>query len=345
MARKLHPLALGASYAGALLGAGFLSGREIVQFFTIYGRAGLLGILFSTIGFSYLGWAILEKGNAHETSNYHALIQRTLGAGVAKLAAGFIFLLLLGVATVAVAGGAAVVKEILGMEGFGALGSTLLAVALLLILGPGGLATLNLLLLPALLLAAVSLVDSLSSQGSPYVLITTLPAGMGGPWFLSALLYLSYNSILAMGFLAALAERTGSTRERAAAGISGGLTLGALLLLADLALLSRYPETLSQEIPMLWLITDLWTGPVPRLAYSLLLWGGLLGTAAAATYALGKNLAHRRESPLLWSLGALLFAALMAPIGFTRLIATVYPIAGALGLLLLIPLALAPHYR
>lgn len=384
MPGRIHPLALGMSYAGALLGAGFLTGREIVQFFVIYGGEGLVGIGLSTLGFGLFGWTILEKAHHHRASNYQELLDRTLHPFWAKLAQGTISFVLLGVAAIAIAGSNSLLNEILGLKGVSASLTTGIVLATLLASGPKGLAALNSILLPALILAGFSLVAALAEEKD---LLPALFSFSREPWWLwlfSALLYLSYNALLAVGFLTALAERTEGKSDRLIAGTSGALALGSLLFLSGAALLLGRPVTLSEELPMLWLITDLWPGPGPRFVYSAFLWGGLLGTAGAALYGLGKggsktqakgdqnppppnrgkgdpNLSSSkrrkkidqtnelgqeaaqdgrlpRAGQFLRRLQALFLASLLASFGFTRLIATVYPAAGVLGLFFLIPL-------
>lgn len=48
-------ISLGFIYIGTLIGAGFASGQEIMSFFTIYGKGGLLGIIVVSVFFFILG--------------------------------------------------------------------------------------------------------------------------------------------------------------------------------------------------------------------------------------------------------------------------------------------------
>ena len=45
---------------GTIIGAGFASGKEIYLFFFQYGFNGLIGIIISSIIFSYIIWKILK---------------------------------------------------------------------------------------------------------------------------------------------------------------------------------------------------------------------------------------------------------------------------------------------
>lgn len=62
-----------ATYVGAVMGAGFASGQEIQQFFTRFGRWGLVGIVVSALLFLSLGgacWTYRSAGKSHRIQNF-----------------------------------------------------------------------------------------------------------------------------------------------------------------------------------------------------------------------------------------------------------------------------------
>ena len=52
-------IGLGAIYMGTVIGAGFATGQEIMSFFTVYGKQGLLGIALASALFFLLGYLVL----------------------------------------------------------------------------------------------------------------------------------------------------------------------------------------------------------------------------------------------------------------------------------------------
>ncbi|MDD7183921.1 MAG: hypothetical protein PUH46_09635, partial [Peptostreptococcus porci] len=50
------------SYVATIIGSGFATGQEIMQFFSFYGLAGLMGAVVSLIIFAFLGAESLERG-------------------------------------------------------------------------------------------------------------------------------------------------------------------------------------------------------------------------------------------------------------------------------------------
>lgn len=165
----------------------------------------------------------------------------------------------------------------------------------------------------------------------------------------ATVLYASYNLFLSLGVLAPLGASTRSSRTVAAGGILGGLGLGAAALAVHLAVLSSLPRSAAVAIPMLQAAAAL--PPWARTGYALILFAEVYTTAVANLFALERRLtsprgarpagarAARRVAALV-AMGAL--ALLASRLGFPRLVVTIYPLAGWVGLLVLaaVPVAL-----
>ena len=54
--------AAAATYVGTVVGAGFASGQEVLQFFGLLGPSGPLGILLAVAGVLVFGFAVMEIG-------------------------------------------------------------------------------------------------------------------------------------------------------------------------------------------------------------------------------------------------------------------------------------------
>ena len=62
-------------YAGGVIGAGFASGREILQFFIEHGESGLWGAVIACVLFIYLGAVIMALSVSLGTQNYLTLLK------------------------------------------------------------------------------------------------------------------------------------------------------------------------------------------------------------------------------------------------------------------------------
>ena len=63
--KKIGSLKLGLSFAGCFLGAGYVSGQELWQFFGAFGNWGYVGFALATLLFVVIG-LIRRRGERHE---------------------------------------------------------------------------------------------------------------------------------------------------------------------------------------------------------------------------------------------------------------------------------------
>ena len=94
-------------YLGAVIGAGFASGQEIVQFFVCYGKWGAAGAVLATVLFAVCGGMLLSMAHRQKIANYQAMLSIMFGPRLGKivdfLLAIFLFL---GLSTMLSASGA-----------------------------------------------------------------------------------------------------------------------------------------------------------------------------------------------------------------------------------------------
>ena len=74
MERKLSAINIAMMYLGAILGAGFASGRECWQFFGVFGRKGYFGAVFTTVAFVVLALMLTYIARSKNTADLGKLI-------------------------------------------------------------------------------------------------------------------------------------------------------------------------------------------------------------------------------------------------------------------------------
>ena len=55
------------AFIGVIVGAGFASGQEILQFFTSFGPISIVGTLVATVLFAFLGMNLTQLGSRLQT--------------------------------------------------------------------------------------------------------------------------------------------------------------------------------------------------------------------------------------------------------------------------------------
>jgi uncharacterized membrane protein YkvI len=309
-------LAVALAYVGTVVGAGFASGQEIYLFFSRHGQGGTLGILLAALGFWWLGYRALAVG-ARRTA-LPGLLARVYPRRAAALMDRLLLLFMgAGLLVVAAAGGA-LLHDLLGWPAELASAVTLTFVLAVATFGDEGILAANTVLVPFLTL--VTLHVAWSAPG-------TLQGPSTGTWWLSAMLYVSYNLFTGLVVLLALGERLPTPRDRLlAAGVGAGV-LGLLALVLHRALLAM-PGT-PGDLPVLAMADRLGDGW--PFWYGLALMAALVTTGIAEAFTIKERAGLRPMwlSLVLWPLTIF---------GFQRLVAALYPMMGILAILFWWPL-------
>lgn len=324
---------IAAAYVGTVIGAGFASGQELLQFFACYGVWGLFGIFAAGWGFACLGSHVLEIGYQLGATGYYQILYQICGKRIGAVLDACTIVFLFGGLCIMLAGTGAVFQDFFDLPYFAGVA----VIALLLLFttthGVGCIATANLLIMPLLVLATLGMgLYSLWYHGSTEILqeLQEIPQPpFSWHWLGSSMQYLSYNLVLGATMLAPLGRITAKKSVRRAGGWSGGILLGLLSLWITVLILTHYEQVSNSEVPMLAL-SNL-QHPWNYLLYAGVLLGAMYTTAIASLYGTAEKLTQILKVSLTEAIAYLLPAALLfSQFGFSRLISVLYPVFGLL---------------
>jgi uncharacterized membrane protein YkvI len=334
------------AYIGAVIGAGFASGQEIMQFFVLHGTSGLKGVALATALFAYLGGYVMFVCSSLKSTSYKEIFTLVLGSRAGRVMDLLNLCMLLGGLGVMLSGSAAVFGEQFGLPGRAGVLVVATLTALVILGGLDGVLTANVFMVPLKFLAVslISLAALCLGQG-PANLQQFGPAtaGVAGHWAVASFLYVSYNMLVPVAVLASLG-RIVPRKIGVAGGVLGGLLLGSAVFLVTLAGLRHFPEAANYQIPMLYLAGRLGHGF--RLALGLLIWLAILTTAIAQAHGFASRLAGGALQPYrICGIGACLLALPLSGFSFAPLVRLLYPLFGYAGLVLLVALLVAPFAK
>jgi uncharacterized membrane protein YkvI len=324
-------LQVASTYIGTIVGAGFASGQEILQFFTRYGRVGTLTIALTLALFSWLGMKIMLLSHKVNAVSYEDLNRwlfgNRLGNGVSLLT----LVMLFGVATVMLAGAGSLFAEQLKWPYQAGLLVTLLLAGLVVARGMDGIMTVNSIVVPIMLTVILIIVMyTVGAPGSGNWLRLTTDAPQAAVWS-APLLYAAYNLSLAQAVLVPLA---GSIRDRDVlvwGGIIGGIGIGALLFAGHFVLSAHMPGVQQFEIPMGHIVEKL--SGIIRLLFLFAIFGEIFTTFVANVYGLTLQVCQRTGLPRnVAALSVLVPSYLVSQFGFGKLVSTLYPLFGMVSL-------------
>lgn len=324
MHERITVRAIALTILGAVIGAGFASGQEVMQFFVNHGHVGS-GIAISTVGFILVAVILTKVSLNHHVTSYNGLLAALGGNQAAQVFRHiFAFFLWTGL-TVMIAGSTVLLADMFSLPKLVAGLGTAFLIYSVSRQKAEGLARANDLLMPGLIFLVLFFL--LRSLPIPAVPLAPPPIPRGWTWVWSGLLYVAFNSAILFVVIPPLVSRAVSRRQ-AFLGVLGGILLLSSLLLVVVNLLSRFQGLLaSQEIPMLTVSQYL----VPSLPflYAIPLWIAIATTAFADAMGLADYLVEYlpAQADLLF-IALLVLASVLAQASFARLVALLYPLMG-----------------
>lgn len=333
--KQISPVSIATLFAGSFLGAGFLSGQELLQFFGVFGGYGLAGMVLTIAAFVLFTLLALRIAKRIGTTAFDRIIVWKEISWLRKVVSGVFLFFLFDVVVAMIAGSASLLHQTLGLPVV--LGSVLvtalvMAVALT---GTGGLLTALNLVVPLLVLVAV-VIGAAAFVTLPAAPMRSQAVVPGNPllsnWLCSALSYVSYNMVGSIPILVPLSADMAEEKV-----IRRGLALGAVLLTVIsvfilLPMILYRPLVGEADLPMLALADRL--GRPLGILYAAPLFCGMSTAALSGLFAVTARV--RLQVPNLrmkrFTFLVCLLACLCSLLGFKNLVAIVYPICGYLGL-------------
>ena len=331
-------------YIGTVVGAGFATGQEILQFFVSFGLGGLWGILLSTGLFILFGVLIMKIGLRLSAQSHFDVLGQIGGPLFQAAMDGLIMLSLFGGLTAMMAGTGAMFAQQLGLSP--ALGNALMGLltAITVLRGLRGVIAAISAVVP-FLLVSVLLISLFTLKNAPpdfQLGLGGTGSGLLGNWLWAAILYTSYNIILSASVLGPLGAEAKHRRTVLLGGALGGLGLGFASLMIYLAISASGAEVSYLEVPMLHMALQI--APIAGVLFSLVLVAEIYTTAVGALYGFSARLMERNGrqgiAKITLTVSAAFFASLL---GFSNLVRYLYPLQGYGGIVLLLALLWAWH--
>lgn len=327
---------LASVYIGTVIGAGFASGQEIIQFFGVFGYKGIFGIILASVLFSALGAVVLLSVYRNRITCYSEYITPLFGRRISKIIELIVISFLFIGFCIMLAGSGAIFKEQLNISDN--IGIYLMAFLCFLTLAFSvkGISFVNKLVVPFLIIGIV-LVGSTVMAKEGFVLSNFHGANITktGNWITSSILYVSYNSISAIVMMTSLLPIITNKKQALKGGILGGLGLGIMAIFILLSILILYTDVYNIEVPMAKVAQRLgsWCGYI----YSIILWLAMFTTAIASGFGCVNRVYSSFKGNQLFISGVFCIIAIpFAKVGFSSLVSKLYPLYGYIGLFILI---------
>jgi len=326
------------TYVGAVVGAGFASGQELVRFFAVFENFGLWGALLAGVIFAILGALVIILVNNIKAEDYGKLLQTILPLKLHKTVDILIAISLWAGLGIMLIGSSTLIKEQLNISEYLGFIATAVGVYCCLWLGSKGLLNANAILVPFLIILAIGcsityiLLPKICLQESIYIK-SFLPN-----WWVASLAYVAYNMILGIVVIASLGDD--NSKISPWGGLIGGVFLGVMAWIMVKGLLLLPGNLIIAEMPMLVMAASV--HPLISKIYGIGLWIALFTTALANAHSLATRISNILQRSYKKVLAVVIGSTLcFIPCKFSVLIAFIYPILGYLGLPIIILIIIA----
>jgi len=336
---KLNMLGVALVYVGAILGAGFASGREIWQFFGVFGDAGLIGVALVGGLFVLLGMATALIAIKLGTND----MGRVIVPGYNKVLVQFVgyfmaFMLFTVLITMSAAGGAMFDQQLGLPRVLG--GAVITGMVILTVIGGFDRVSRAFRFMMPFLIGIILLLCAsvlFSGHGTNPDNFSYSPSPLAPNWWLAAVLYISYNILAVIPIVATAAVNAKSTRHAVFGAGLGGVFLTALALCILLVLRTEPGLSNSMEMPMLAFSAN--HSVMVNIVYSAVLFFAIYASATGNFYGFTTKLNPAPGK----NMKIILFALLgfgFGLMGFKNVIAYMFPLEGFAGIAIIIMLLL-----
>lgn len=337
--KKVNVLGLAVSFVGGFLGAGFVSGRELWQFFGSFGSKGIIGAALAAVllgTFAFMAQKLACFFDSDKPEEIAVSFKSTASRNIFSF---FEILFVFSVYVVMLAGAGSLFNRVFGFSSVISSMVFALLVSLVVVAGVNGLVrvfsvTVPLLVGVSLLMSVLTFsrggIQSMSFEAAPVT--NSLVANP----FVSAFVFVSYNFFAAIGVIAPLGKSAKKSSMLIAGNICGTVLLFTIAASIIVSMLMT-PAASDADIPMLTVAGNL--GKPFFYVFAILISCGMFGASTVSVFAVSEYFsAHvkqgvqgRKKTAAIVAVTSLLGIA-GSVFGFSNLINTVYPVFGYLGM-------------
>ncbi len=324
-------------FIGSIVGAGIASGRELNQFFAVYGYKSVIGLIVCAWTYCFVGKMIIEISHTHHARAYSEFIDLVCPKWVATLTNTMLSLSLVSSTAIILSGSSALMHQAFGLPKWLGLIIMIACSTHFLKRKTEGLMQVNSLIVPCFIGVMTCIFIGFVQQrpevfSIKYVqMLDTLKTN----FWPSTFIYASFNIVSIVGIVVPLSHDIRDKRVLVK-GIGWGsffLTIMSSFIAFLMLVNPTYPA--KYALPILAVAKEV--GPFIQFALVGVIWLEMFSSQVSNIYSLSKSVEQKWGIPYERSIyGIVLLAMPLALVGFGRLIEILYPLYGFLSMFLVI---------
>lgn len=330
------------AFIAFLIGSGFATGQEVLQYFTSYGYSGILGAGVTLVLLLYVGVNFITVGQKNKFEKGSEIFKYYCGEKLGTFFDYFSVLFIYLSFTVMIAGAGATFNQHYGLPVY--VGGIVMAIlaTITVLFGLSNIVEVIGKIGPTIVVISIGLglisifqnVDGLVR--APEILPTLELTKASTNWFFAACSYVGFCMLWLAGFLASIGGETESYDEAKNGAALGAIGFSVAVIIVALGLLACVEDVVGSQIPSLYLASNI--SPVLASIFSVIIVAGIFTTAVPLLWSVSARFTEDR-SPKFRTLTVIL-ALIGLVVGiwlpFDKLVNVVYVINGYVGIGLLL---------
>lgn len=327
------------AFVGLVVGAGFASGKEILQYFVGFGVQGMWAVTLALIIFGIAGFAILQLGSFFLASDHNRVLTEVSPPITSRFFDILITITLFSMGFVMIAGGGASLNQQFGLPVW--VGSVIITILVILV-GMldvdrvtaiiGAITPFIVVLIVGAAIWSYTHVDYSFAQLNDMALEvgSTLPN-----WWVSAANYVALSLAMAVSMSIVMGGQIRDPRVAGRGGMLGGIIYGMLILISSSALFAQIDKVGHSDMPTLMLLTSI--HPAFGTVMAFVVFGMIFNTAIGMYYALASRFSKGDPKRFrIWLISMALVGFVISFVGFETFVNYLYPVIGYAGMLLIL---------
>lgn len=319
-------------YMATIIGAGFASGQEIMQFFSSYYEGGFYGIVLAGILFSVIGYVVLDKVYSERIRNYEEFLFPTVGWFLGWVMEILVTLFMISVFCIMIAGAGGIVSDKLNISNQFAVLIVALICAMVFFTEIKGIINISSIITPILIFGILGFgLYIICSKEISVFSFSGSVSKITDNWVFSSLLYVSYNSITSIVVMCSLLPFLKNRKTAVLGGVLGGFMLCLMAIVINFAIYLFYPNIATKELPVMGMVDgySVFLGGV----YTIVLLLAMFVSALTAGFGFVERISGKvKISKRIIILVICAISIPLSSVGFSGLISTIYPIFGYMGM-------------
>jgi len=341
LVEKKNVIQFAGAFIAFLIGSGFATGQEVLQYFCSYGYKGIIGIAMMFMLFLYVGIDFITVGHKQKFAKSSDIFKYYCGNVIGTFFDYFsiIFIYLSFIVMIAGAGATIAEQYALPVQVGGIL-MGILATATV-IFGLGRIVDVIGKIGPVIVVLSIGLGLSallknpkgLSTAGELIPKLDMMQASTN--WFLAACSYVGFCMLWLASFMAAIGKTSNSKKEASLGAAGGAVGFSLAVLILALGMLANIEQVSGAMVPTLLLANNI--HPLVATVFSIIVVLGIYTTSVPLLWSVSSRFTKEKTNKfkILTVVLAVVGVFVGLEIPFNKLVNVVYVINGYVGILLL----------